>query len=163
MLSPNTPDTMWWKSTPGEKTKSTLHLTIQVNEGESVPEESSRSDSSGSCFYSDDRSAEVFQKRIDTATQMKSVLGVNEKPNCLIIDEIDGAPSVRSGHQENNVITIISLYNLVFNLWCSTGCHQHSASNAEQERRTWRRERNRDWEEEKEEGVHPASTNHLHL
>uniref|UniRef100_A0A3Q3IFP0 Chromosome transmission fidelity protein 18 homolog n=1 Tax=Monopterus albus TaxID=43700 RepID=A0A3Q3IFP0_MONAL len=41
---------------------------------------------------SDDRSAEVFQKRIDTATQMKSVLGANEKPNCLIIDEIDGAP-----------------------------------------------------------------------
>ncbi|XP_034446911.1 chromosome transmission fidelity protein 18 homolog isoform X3 [Hippoglossus hippoglossus] len=42
---------------------------------------------------SDDRSAEIFQKRIDTATQMKSVLGVNERPNCLIIDEIDGAPS----------------------------------------------------------------------
>ncbi|XP_077462157.1 chromosome transmission fidelity protein 18 homolog [Stigmatopora argus] len=42
---------------------------------------------------SDDRSAEVFQKRIDAATQMKSVLGANEKPNCLIIDEIDGAPS----------------------------------------------------------------------
>ncbi|XP_058497531.1 chromosome transmission fidelity protein 18 homolog [Solea solea] len=41
---------------------------------------------------SDDRSAEVFQKRIDTATQMKSVLGSNERPNCLIIDEIDGAP-----------------------------------------------------------------------
>lgn len=46
---------------------------------------------------SDDRSAEVFQKRIDTATQMKSVLGANEKPNCLIIDEIDGAPAVRPG------------------------------------------------------------------
>uniref|UniRef100_A0A7N6BGC7 Chromosome transmission fidelity protein 18 homolog n=1 Tax=Anabas testudineus TaxID=64144 RepID=A0A7N6BGC7_ANATE len=42
---------------------------------------------------SDDRSAEVFQKRIDTATQMKSVLGANERPNCLIIDEIDGAPA----------------------------------------------------------------------
>ncbi|TRY77674.1 hypothetical protein DNTS_017957 [Danionella cerebrum] len=42
---------------------------------------------------SDDRSAELFQKRIDTATQMKSVLGTNEKPNCLIIDEIDGAPA----------------------------------------------------------------------
>lgn len=42
---------------------------------------------------SDDRSAEAFQKRIDTATQMKSVLGTNERPNCLIIDEIDGAPS----------------------------------------------------------------------
>lgn len=47
------------------------------------------------CLDSDDRSADVFQKRIDTATQMKSVLGSNEKPNCLIIDEIDGAPSVR--------------------------------------------------------------------
>ncbi|KAG7237097.1 hypothetical protein INR49_032847 [Caranx melampygus] len=43
---------------------------------------------------SDDRSAEVFQKRIDTATQMKSVLGANERPNCLIIDEIDGAPAI---------------------------------------------------------------------
>ncbi|KAG7491946.1 hypothetical protein MATL_G00009110 [Megalops atlanticus] len=42
---------------------------------------------------SDDRSAELFQKRIDTATQMKSVLGANEKPNCLVIDEIDGAPT----------------------------------------------------------------------
>uniref|UniRef100_A0A3P8UV44 Chromosome transmission fidelity protein 18 homolog n=1 Tax=Cynoglossus semilaevis TaxID=244447 RepID=A0A3P8UV44_CYNSE len=42
---------------------------------------------------SDDRSAEVFQKRIDMATQMKSVLGANERPNCLIIDEIDGAPA----------------------------------------------------------------------
>ncbi|KAJ8413533.1 hypothetical protein AAFF_G00080400 [Aldrovandia affinis] len=42
---------------------------------------------------SDDRSADLFQKRIDTATQMKSVLGANEKPNCLVIDEIDGAPS----------------------------------------------------------------------
>uniref|UniRef100_A0A8C7RWU7 Chromosome transmission fidelity protein 18 homolog n=2 Tax=Oncorhynchus mykiss TaxID=8022 RepID=A0A8C7RWU7_ONCMY len=47
---------------------------------------------------SDDRSAELFQKRIDTATQMRSVLGANEKPNCLIIDEIDGAPAV-SCHQ----------------------------------------------------------------
>lgn len=42
---------------------------------------------------SDDRSTEVFQKRVDTATQMKSVLGANERPNCLIIDEIDGAPA----------------------------------------------------------------------
>ncbi|XP_051789292.1 chromosome transmission fidelity protein 18 homolog [Erpetoichthys calabaricus] len=41
---------------------------------------------------SDDRSVEAFQKKIDTATQMKSVLGANEKPNCLVIDEIDGAP-----------------------------------------------------------------------
>lgn len=25
---------------------------------------------------------------------MRSVLGYNEKPNCLVIDEIDGAPAV---------------------------------------------------------------------
>ncbi|XP_048408512.2 chromosome transmission fidelity protein 18 homolog isoform X2 [Stegostoma tigrinum] len=42
---------------------------------------------------SDDRSPEIFKTRIENATQMKSVLGANEKPNCLIIDEIDGAPS----------------------------------------------------------------------
>uniref|UniRef100_A0A663NCG8 Chromosome transmission fidelity protein 18 homolog n=1 Tax=Athene cunicularia TaxID=194338 RepID=A0A663NCG8_ATHCN len=42
---------------------------------------------------SDDRSPEVFKTRIEAATQMKSVLGTNEKPNCLIIDEIDGAPA----------------------------------------------------------------------
>ncbi|KAH0631758.1 hypothetical protein JD844_019524 [Phrynosoma platyrhinos] len=41
----------------------------------------------------DDRSPEVFKTRIEAATQMKSVLGANEKPNCLIIDEIDGAPT----------------------------------------------------------------------
>lgn len=44
--------------------------------------------------FSDDRSPEVFKTRIEAATQMKSVLGANEKPNCLIIDEIDGAPTV---------------------------------------------------------------------
>ncbi|XP_071427544.1 chromosome transmission fidelity protein 18 homolog [Pithys albifrons albifrons] len=42
---------------------------------------------------SDDRSPEVFRTRIEAATQMKSVLGAGEKPNCLIIDEIDGAPA----------------------------------------------------------------------
>uniref|UniRef100_A0ABM5F0V8 Chromosome transmission fidelity protein 18 homolog n=1 Tax=Pogona vitticeps TaxID=103695 RepID=A0ABM5F0V8_9SAUR len=42
---------------------------------------------------SDDRSPEVFKTRIEAATQMKSVLGASEKPNCLVIDEIDGAPT----------------------------------------------------------------------
>ncbi|KAM9372393.1 chromosome transmission fidelity protein 18 homolog [Phaethornis superciliosus] len=42
---------------------------------------------------SDDRSPEVFRTRIEAATQMRSVLGAKEKPNCLIIDEIDGAPA----------------------------------------------------------------------
>ncbi|XP_061455548.1 chromosome transmission fidelity protein 18 homolog [Rhineura floridana] len=41
---------------------------------------------------SDDRSPDIFKTRIEAATQMKSVLGASEKPNCLIIDEIDGAP-----------------------------------------------------------------------
>ncbi|XP_068100264.1 chromosome transmission fidelity protein 18 homolog [Hyperolius riggenbachi] len=43
---------------------------------------------------SDDRSPEVFRTRIEAATQMKSVLGADERPNCLIIDEIDGAPTI---------------------------------------------------------------------
>ncbi|XP_075755921.1 chromosome transmission fidelity protein 18 homolog [Pelodiscus sinensis] len=42
---------------------------------------------------SDDRSPDIFKTRIEAATQMKSVLGANERPNCLIIDEIDGAPT----------------------------------------------------------------------
>ncbi|XP_063473038.1 chromosome transmission fidelity protein 18 homolog isoform X3 [Symphalangus syndactylus] len=41
---------------------------------------------------SDDRSPEVFRTRIEAATQMQAVLGAGGKPNCLVIDEIDGAP-----------------------------------------------------------------------
>ena len=48
------------------------------------------------CIFccSDDRSADIFKQKIETATQMQSVLGAHEKPNCLVIDEIDGAPAV---------------------------------------------------------------------
>ncbi|XP_066131475.1 chromosome transmission fidelity protein 18 homolog isoform X1 [Saccopteryx bilineata] len=42
---------------------------------------------------SDDRSPEAFRTHIEAATQMESVLGVGGKPNCLVIDEIDGAPT----------------------------------------------------------------------
>ncbi|KAL8174871.1 UNVERIFIED_CONTAM: Chromosome transmission fidelity protein 18 [Gekko kuhli] len=42
---------------------------------------------------SDDRSPDAFKQRIEAATQMKSVLGADERPNCLVIDEIDGAPT----------------------------------------------------------------------
>ncbi|XP_012997201.1 chromosome transmission fidelity protein 18 homolog isoform X2 [Cavia porcellus] len=42
---------------------------------------------------SDDRSPEAFRMRIEAATQMESVLGAGGKPNCLVIDEIDGAPT----------------------------------------------------------------------
>ncbi|XP_032182570.1 chromosome transmission fidelity protein 18 homolog isoform X1 [Mustela erminea] len=41
---------------------------------------------------SDDRSPEAFRMCIEAATQMESVLGAGGKPNCLVIDEIDGAP-----------------------------------------------------------------------
>ncbi len=44
--------------------------------------------------YSDDRSLEVFRNKIEAATSMKSVLAKDGRPNCLIIDEIDGAPTV---------------------------------------------------------------------
>jgi len=43
---------------------------------------------------SDDRSVEAFQKRLESATQMRSVVTEDQRPNCLIIDEIDGAPAV---------------------------------------------------------------------
>ncbi|MBV97770.1 Chromosome transmission fidelity protein 18, partial [Eschrichtius robustus] len=42
---------------------------------------------------SDDRSPEAFRMRIEAATQMESVLGTGGRPNCLVIDEIDGAPT----------------------------------------------------------------------
>lgn len=45
-------------------------------------------------FFSDDRSADVFRKMLESSTEMHSVLTTNSKPNCLIIDEIDGAPAV---------------------------------------------------------------------
>ena len=45
-------------------------------------------------FCSDDRSAEVFRRTLEAATQMQAVLTAGSKPNCLIIDEIDGAPLV---------------------------------------------------------------------
>ncbi|XP_003790803.1 chromosome transmission fidelity protein 18 homolog [Otolemur garnettii] len=42
---------------------------------------------------SDDRSPEAFRIHIEAATQMESVLGASGRPNCLVIDEIDGAPT----------------------------------------------------------------------
>lgn len=47
---------------------------------------------------SDDRSPEVFTRIIESSTQMQAVLTPTTKPNCLIIDEIDGAPTVSSEH-----------------------------------------------------------------
>jgi len=41
---------------------------------------------------SDDRAADVFKNKLDAATQMRSVNNADTRPNCLVIDEIDGAP-----------------------------------------------------------------------
>ena len=42
---------------------------------------------------SDDRSVEALQRKLEAATQMRSVMGQQPRPNCLVIDEIDGAPA----------------------------------------------------------------------
>ena len=46
------------------------------------------------CACSDDRSPETFRQRIASSTQMQAVLNADSRPNCLVIDEIDGAPAV---------------------------------------------------------------------
>jgi len=43
---------------------------------------------------SDESTADSFRLVLEAATQMRSVMGDNPKPNCLILDEIDGTPSV---------------------------------------------------------------------
>ncbi|XP_063243725.1 chromosome transmission fidelity protein 18 homolog isoform X2 [Bacillus rossius redtenbacheri] len=42
---------------------------------------------------SDDRSPEAFRLQLESATQMRSVMGEQPRPNCLILDEIDGTPA----------------------------------------------------------------------
>ncbi|GLH15291.1 LOW QUALITY PROTEIN: Replication factor C subunit 1 [Gryllus bimaculatus] len=42
---------------------------------------------------SDDRSPDAFRLQLESATQMQAVMGKQPRPNCLIIDEIDGAPA----------------------------------------------------------------------
>ncbi|XP_071946299.1 chromosome transmission fidelity protein 18 homolog [Antedon mediterranea] len=42
---------------------------------------------------SDDRSQDVFMRKLESATQMQAVLSQDNRPNCMIIDEIDGAPA----------------------------------------------------------------------
>ncbi|KAK4315368.1 hypothetical protein Pmani_013421 [Petrolisthes manimaculis] len=42
---------------------------------------------------SNDRSPEAFRTALETAATMRSVLGLSPRPNCLVMDEIDGAPA----------------------------------------------------------------------
>ncbi|CAG9774025.1 unnamed protein product [Ceutorhynchus assimilis] len=41
---------------------------------------------------SDDRSTEAFRTSLENATQMRSVIDQQKRPNCIVFDEIDGAP-----------------------------------------------------------------------
>lgn len=43
---------------------------------------------------SDDRSPDIFRTQLEAATQMRAVMGEERRPNCLVLDEIDGAPQV---------------------------------------------------------------------
>lgn len=47
---------------------------------------------------SDDRSPEAFYSQLQAATQMRAVMGNEPRPNCLVLDEIDGAPAVSIFH-----------------------------------------------------------------
>ncbi|XP_066590270.1 chromosome transmission fidelity protein 18 homolog [Prorops nasuta] len=42
---------------------------------------------------SDERSPAAFKQILLASTQMKAVMGATPRPNCLILDEIDGAPA----------------------------------------------------------------------
>lgn len=41
---------------------------------------------------SDDRTVDSFKTILENATQMRSVLDQDQRPNCIVFDEIDGAP-----------------------------------------------------------------------
>ncbi|XP_049534330.1 chromosome transmission fidelity protein 18 homolog [Anopheles darlingi] len=62
--------------------KTTLAHTIARHAGYTVREVNA----------SDDRSPEAFRLALESGTQMKSVLNEEKRPNCIVLDEIDGAP-----------------------------------------------------------------------
>ena len=70
---------------------------------------------------SDDRSLEKFQEKLEAATQMKSVLNQtgDQRPNCLIIDEIDGS--------------LAPIINFLVNLLMGTGGGSKSKKNRKKE------------------------------
>ncbi|XP_058059277.1 chromosome transmission fidelity protein 18 homolog [Anopheles bellator] len=62
--------------------KTTLAHTIARHAGYAVREVNA----------SDDRNPEAFRLVLENGTQMKSVLNDEKRPNCIVLDEIDGAP-----------------------------------------------------------------------
>jgi len=43
---------------------------------------------------SDERNLTCFKRQLEATTQMCSVMSNDSRPNCLVLDEIDGAPVV---------------------------------------------------------------------
>ena len=43
---------------------------------------------------SDDRTVDKFRNMLEATTQMRATLDADSRPNCAVIDEIDGAPTV---------------------------------------------------------------------
>lgn len=72
---------------------------------------------------SDDRSVETFKTSLENATTMKSVFANDRRPNCLIIDEIDGAPAVRIFG--NTIISFIRTKNCLLLNHDFNNCSQH--------------------------------------
>lgn len=64
---------------------------------------------------SDDRNLTSFKTQLEAATQMSSVMTNDSRPNCLVIDEIDGAPVVSIFYIEyHNSIIVYNLHIYFF-------------------------------------------------
>jgi len=50
---------------------------------------------------SDDRNLTCFKRQLEATTQMCSVMSNDSRPNCLVLDEIDGAPVVSNKYIVN--------------------------------------------------------------
>lgn len=59
---------------------------------------------------SDDRNLTSFKIQLEAATQMSSVMSNDSRPNCLVLDEIDGAPVVSLFV----ILCIINNYDIIF-------------------------------------------------
>ena len=83
-----------------------------------------------SCTLSDDRSPEIFRQRIASSTQMQAVLSGDSRPNCLIIDEIDGAPAVSTDMYAMYICTFLFLH---FCTLISPAIHCHPSGTDKEE------------------------------
>lgn len=55
---------------------------------------------------SDDRNLTSFKRQLEATTQMCSVMSNDSRPNCLVLDEIDGAPVVSSKYVVNIYVMV---------------------------------------------------------